>query len=209
MAKATAALEKRLNAKETVMSVWRFSLVGLLAAVTFAAVACGALVNPNEWWTIGVMSASATLLAYAVLAAIYGAGARRAFWVGAAVIGWGYFGLVPFSLGFNFEGYGEAPLVTNKLLRMLGESRFDESSQTLSGTGVNSNAGLSGDIVTFTRSGKLYKRLLAISGPASAAGGDAWSHFYTIGHGLWSLLLAALGGLLALRLALARERKAS
>ena len=191
------------------MSVWRFSLVGLLAAVTFAAAACGALVNPNEWWTIGVTSATATLLAYAVLAVIYRQGARRAFWVGAAVIGWGYFGLLPLSLGFNFESYGEAPLFTNKLLKMLGESRFDESSQVISGIGVNSNAGLSGDIVTFTRSGKLYRRLLAIGGPASAAGGETWSHFYTIGHCLWSLLLAALGGLVALRLALARERKAS
>lgn len=188
------------------MSAWRFSLVGLLAAVTFAAVACGALVNPNEWWTIGVTSATVTLLAYAVLAAIYAAGVRRAFWVGAAVIGWGYFGLLPLSLGLNFEGYGEAPLVTNKLLKMLGESRLDESSQVISATGFNSNAGLSGDIVTFARSGNLYTRLLVGGGAAS---GNTRPHFYTIGHCLWSLLLAALGGLVALRLALARERKAT
>ena len=188
------------------MSVWRFSLVGLLAAVTFAAVACGALVNPNEWWTIGVMSASATLLAYAVLAAIYGAGARRAFWVGAAVIGWGYFGLVPFSLGFNFENYGESPLVTCRLLKMLGESRFDDSSQVISATGFNTNAGLSGDAITFTRSGKLYTRLLV---GGVAANRDTWPNFYTIGHCLWSLCLAALGGFVALRLASAREPKAN
>lgn len=188
------------------MSVWRFSLVGLLTAVTFAAVACGALVNPNKWWTIGVTSAAVTLLAYAVLAAIYRQGARRAFWMGAAVIGWGYFGLLPLALGINFLNYGESPLATNQLLRMLAELRLDENSQTIFGTGVNSNAGLSGDIFFTTNSGYLGRRLLLTSG---AANGDAWPHFYTIGHCLWSLLLAALGGLVALRLALARERKAS
>jgi hypothetical protein len=206
MAKATAAFEKKLNAKEAGMSAWRFSLVGLLAAVTFAAVACGALVNPNEWWTIGVTSATVTLLAYAVLAALYRAGARRAFWVGAAVIGWGYFGLLPFALGFNFESYGESPLITCRLLGMLGESRLDDSPQVISATGVNSNAGLSGDVITFTRSGNLYTRLLV---GGVAANRDAWPNFYTIGHCLWSLLLAALGGLVALRLALARERQVS
>lgn len=192
------------------MSVWRFSLVGLLAAVTFAAVACGALVNPNEWWTIGVTSAAVSLLAYAVPAAIYGAGARRAFWVGAAIVGWGYFGLVPFSLGFNFASYGESSLVTCRLLGMLGELRFDETSQAISGTGVNSSAGLAGDIVTFTTSGgNSPGRLLVYGGAGSPAGGNILSQFYTVGHCLWSLLLAALGGLVSLRLALARERKAS
>jgi hypothetical protein len=197
------------------MSVWRFSLVGLLAAVTFAAVACGALVNPNEWWTIGVTSASVALLAYAVLAASYGVGSRRAFWVGAAIVGWGYFGLVPFSLGFNFESYGESPLITCRLLGMLGESRLDAQQQTLVVQGINSNGGVSGVVVnapalqanppptTFDFS------LGYVNSNASALPGTTWSYFYTIGHGLWSLFLAALGGLVALRLALARERKAT
>lgn len=188
------------------MSVWRFSLVGLLAAVTFAAVACGALVNPNEWWTIGVTSATVALLAYAVLAALYNAGARRAFWGGAAVIGWGYFALLPLVLGVNFMNYGESALVTNQLLRMLAESRLGQNSQTIFGAGVNSDAGIVGEVnlLAFTTtSGYFRPRSLLV------AGGNAWTHFYTIGHCLWSLLLAALGGLVALRLALARERKAT
>jgi 4-hydroxybenzoate polyprenyltransferase len=104
------------------MSAWRFSLVGLLTAVTFAAVACGALVNPNEWWTVGVTTAAVALLAYAVLAAIYRQGTRRAFWLGLAVIGWGYFVLPGFAVGFKFENYGQLPLASSKLLQMLGEA---------------------------------------------------------------------------------------
>ena len=199
------------------MNGWRFSLIALLAAVTLAAVACGALVNPNEWWTIGVMSATIALLAYALLAAIFSAGARRAFWSGAALVGWGYFGLVAFALGFNLDNYGASPLVTCKLLGMLCESRFDVQQQTLIGQGVNSNAGVAGTFFPYplanvqgnSPSTTSSVSFWLLNSNGSAPAGISRTYFYTIGHALWSLLLAALGGLVAVRLALARERRAS
>lgn len=199
------------------MGAWRFSLIALLGAVTFAATACGALVNPNEWWAVGVMSASIVLLAFAVLAAIYGGGERRAFWGGAAIVGWGYFGLVAFALGFNLDNYGASPLVTCRLLRVLGESRFDAQQQTLINPGVNGNAGLAATVLPYPltdvqgnpSSATLTASYWFLNSIGSAPAGMTWTYYYTIGHGLWSLLLAALGGLVALRLASARQRKAS
>lgn len=200
------------------MGAWKFSLIALLSAVTLAAVACGALVNPNEWWTIGVMSASVALLAFVVLAAIFGGGERRAFWGGAAVIGWGYFGLVAFALGFNLDNYGATPLVTCRLLGMLGESRFDAQQQTLVGQGVNSNAGVANAVFPYpladvqggnSTTGSVSFWLLNSIGSGSASAQKLWTCFYSIGHCLWSLFLGMLGGLVAVRLALARERQAS
>lgn len=183
------------------MSAWRFSLFGLLAAVTFAAVACGALVNPNQWWAMGVTTAAVALLAYAVLAAIYRQAARRAFWLGIAVIGWGFFVLPGFAVGFKFENYGQLPLASSKLLQMLGEARLTTPSQTIVGQGINSNSGLSGSIVIQYTTGSKTPR-----GNSKIAGKQAWSHFYTIGHCLWSLFLGIAAGLVARRLFLAREQ---
>jgi len=187
------------------MSAWRFSLFGLLAAVTFAATACGALVNPNEWWAMGVTTAAVALLAYAVLAAIYRQAARRAFWLGLAVIGWGFFVLPGFAVGFKFENYGQLPLASSKILQMLGEAGLTTPAQLIVGQGVNSNAILTGYAVV-----DITGTFTAGSGTTHIAAGSAadetWSHFYTIGHCLWSLFLGIAAGLVARRLFLAREQ---
>lgn len=73
------------------MGRFRFSLSALLGFVTFAAVACAALATPTKLWQIAIAAITLACLFYAPLAAFYGSNARRAFWVGFAVVGWSYF----------------------------------------------------------------------------------------------------------------------
>jgi hypothetical protein len=197
------------------MRAWRFSLIGLLGAVTFAAVACGALISSSERWSVGIATATTALLSYAVLAAIYRTASRRAFWLGLTVIGWGYFLLPGFALGFQFENYGKLPLASAKLLEWLGDKRLNGPAQTMAGQGVNSNAGLNGSVAVdfaFPVSNSAFT--FSTTGPGSltlvTAGGvdeQTWARFYTIGHCLWSLLFGLLGALVASRLDLARRRR--
>jgi hypothetical protein len=72
------------------MHRFRFNLLTLFGFVAVVAVGCAALARPSQLWLAVVSAASLASLFYAVLAAAYGWNARRAFWVGFAVVGWGY-----------------------------------------------------------------------------------------------------------------------
>lgn len=108
------------------MATWRFTLAGMLGSIAVVAVACAALANPSPIWAALVVTAVLGLLTYAVLAAIFRRGARRAFWIGLATVGWGYTYLVAHdrlgnSMNWNngsVSGFASAPsqLVTTKLL---------------------------------------------------------------------------------------------
>jgi hypothetical protein len=75
------------------MHRFRFNLLTLFGFVAAVAVACAALARPSQLWLVVVSATSLASLFYAVLAATYGRNARRAFWVGFAVFGWGYIAL--------------------------------------------------------------------------------------------------------------------
>jgi hypothetical protein len=64
--------------------------MALFGFVTVAAIGCAALANPTVPWAIGVVSAVFATLAFSILAAIYGLGRRRSFWLGFAIVGWGH-----------------------------------------------------------------------------------------------------------------------
>ncbi|HEV3007299.1 MAG TPA: hypothetical protein VGX78_22705 [Pirellulales bacterium] len=69
---------------------FNFNLLTLFGFVAVVAVACAALARPSQLWLVVVSALSQASLFYAVLAAAYGRNARRAFWFGFAVVGWGY-----------------------------------------------------------------------------------------------------------------------
>jgi hypothetical protein len=75
------------------MHPFRFNLSTLFGFVAALGVACAALARPSQLWLVVVSAASLASLFYAVLAAAYGRNARRAFWVGFAVVGCGYVAL--------------------------------------------------------------------------------------------------------------------
>ena len=69
----------------------KFSILGLLGIVAFVALGLGALFNANDVWTKLIFTASVLLLFTSVVGAVYSHGAARAFWLGFAVFGIGYF----------------------------------------------------------------------------------------------------------------------
>ena len=70
----------------------RFSLRSLLCAVAFIAVALASLMQPwRSWCPSLVLTVTLFLLLVAIPASFLASGRERAFYVGFAVVGWGYF----------------------------------------------------------------------------------------------------------------------
>jgi hypothetical protein len=93
------------------MHRYRFSLLAMFGFVAVVAVACAALARPSQLWLVVVSASSLGCLFYAVLAAAYGRNARRAFWLGFAVVGWGYVAVEVDNNSF----IAPTELVTNRL----------------------------------------------------------------------------------------------
>lgn len=71
-----------------------FSLKWLLAAVAFVALACVALLHASPLWGACAYAVALLLMLAAPVCVFYRREARRAFWVGFAVFGWGFFALL-------------------------------------------------------------------------------------------------------------------
>jgi len=76
----------------------QFSLLALGAMVAFVAVACVAVMNASLLWATVIHTASVLVLFMSLVAIVYRRGPARAFWVGFAIFGWGYFVLLDDSL---------------------------------------------------------------------------------------------------------------
>jgi len=68
----------------------RFTIGGLMAVVLVAAIGFAALANPNESWAGVLLLLAYGLLGLAILGAVVGRQAARAWWLGGAVFEWGY-----------------------------------------------------------------------------------------------------------------------
>lgn len=190
------------------MVSWRFSLAGLLCAISLVAVACAALAQPTPLWATITSSSAVTILFYAVLAAIYRSGAQRALWLGMAIVGWSYFVLFV-TLG------DDSPFASSVLLEWLEDVRSDAWSANAGPSQpalipasainpINSGAGGAFEFEIYTASnpppanpppapGSLVP--ITITPPAY----DPEDFFY-IGHSFWTLLFGSIGGLVARRL---------
>lgn len=72
------------------MNGFRFSIKGLLVAVTLAAIGIYGLVNAAPMWIIIMGSATELVLLAALLAVVCRPSPRRAFCLGFAIFGWAY-----------------------------------------------------------------------------------------------------------------------
>ncbi len=72
----------------------RFTLRGLFAVVTVAAIGCAALANPTDLWASVVLSGTLGLLIIALLVAVARRGAARVGANGFALCGCAYLGLI-------------------------------------------------------------------------------------------------------------------
>lgn len=113
---------------------WRFSLLGLFGVVGIVAIACAALTNPTPLWACVVETGVLATLTYGVLAAVFRREARRAFWIGLSIVGWGYALLVAGhnkldgSVSWNVYGNsgfisGESHLATTQLVLWWAQKR--------------------------------------------------------------------------------------
>jgi hypothetical protein len=71
----------------------RVPIAALMGVVLLIALGCAALRSGSALWASILLTVDFVLLGFASLAIAYRRGARRAWWVGFAVFGWGYLGL--------------------------------------------------------------------------------------------------------------------
>jgi hypothetical protein len=72
----------------------RASIAGLMGLVLIAALGMAALRNASETWAGVTYLVTRGVLGLAILCAIYARGARRAWWLGFCLFGWGYLALM-------------------------------------------------------------------------------------------------------------------
>ncbi|MEX2431481.1 MAG: hypothetical protein WD645_06125 [Dehalococcoidia bacterium] len=191
----------------------KFSLLTLLGIVAVVAVACAALTNPVQGWVTALVTTSILLLFGAVLFAIDCRGATRAFWRGFAIFGWGYSVLLWVGLGSELNPDRSAPrlLATTWALDELAEASLDrETSLTITyevytdlarRAGTTRQTGSVTEMLGRRHTGPKAQQVL---GPPET---KAWRCLLRIGHTLWALVFAFVGGSLAKWLYLRRERR--
>jgi hypothetical protein len=151
----------------------RLSIATLMGVVLIAALVLAALRHPGETWGGVFLLLTGAVLMLAVVGAVCRRGNERAWWLGFALFGWGYFALVFAPPQERLFG----GLPTSAVLRLLWPK--------LGGANVMGGAGGFQSVPLFVQFGGM--------GIASFPSDSYWR----IGHCLWSLLAGLLGGTLA------------
>jgi hypothetical protein len=148
----------------------RLSIAGLMGIVLVASLGLTALRSGTEIWAGATLLATSAVLALAVVGVVCRSGPERSWWLGFALFGWGYLGLV-----FLWP-QTSLVLPTSALLKLIRPS--------VGPIGMGGGGGGGGFGGGFGGMG-LYIVY------------DAYSQ---AGHSLFSLVVAAVGGVLAVRL---------
>ena len=164
----------------------KFSLATLLLWILLAAVGCAALVNTNDTWRQAMVTLALSVLLIATLAAAVNR--SRAFAFGFAVAGWIYLLLVfvP-ALGLRDD------LLTDKGVRWLYTAIHDEEAPQHDDVQSIAFSPDGRRIVTGSR----YNTVRIWSTTRAQIDTARFHDFAEIGHGLWVLIIACLGGAVA------------
>ncbi len=153
----------------------KFSLASLLFLVLIAALGCAALVNANDTWRQSMVTLVLSVLLIATLAAAVNR--SRAFALGFAVAGWIYLLLVFIPVVDLRDD-----LLTDKGVRWLYTAIHDEVAHESNQWSVTSIPD---------------GRTLATAFIKPKTQTVQFKNFADIGHALWGLLVACLGGAVA------------
>jgi hypothetical protein len=196
-------------------SLFQFSIRSLLVGVTIAAVGLAALLNAGPWWEAAVWGGTLFVLAIAILLIVYRRQEGRAFWLGFAVLGWLYLGVVVYSwTPHAASGYprrdplaGQS-LVTTQLAKLAYDSLLPKTktqeniaaeSQTVA---LDLGIPVAGEAMSRDRTTAARSRMDMIAAMMGASTtpmvpNPAYvplNNFLHIAHALWLLLVAAIGG---------------
>ena len=188
----------------------RFSLRQLLAFVAFVAVGCGGLIRPTVFLASLIFTATLVVLLAAVLAAVGRKGTARVFWIGFAIAGSGYLWMAhwadeeSYTVSTQWRLQTTGPLFTTKLLALAHEALHPPPPGGFGGMpggmgGMGGGGGMFALPLEPTAAPVFGQ--MAIPSPGSAATAAAYvtqmNAFMRIGHSLWALVFAYLGGQLA------------
>lgn len=182
----------------------QFSLITLAGIVVFFAIGCCAWIYASHNWAAVLQTAAIVFLTFAITAAIYREGRPRAFWLGASVWGGVYlllgFWLFPIQQQVDTLGRitnqpaGPSQLSLWVYEHVLPRLRTPPASASFSGpwlgTGIGSDAGLTGTIVVAP----------GATGMGSVTSGSLPSYypdqesFLRVGQALWLWLFIFAGG---------------
>lgn len=178
----------------------RFTIAALMIVVLVSGLAIAALKNASDAWAGVLLLLTVFLLGSAFLGIAHRRQAKRAFWQGFALFGWGYLTL---TMGPWFSDQVEPRLPTTQLLHFAHNkanppaSQYESFSVLLDQIAVQPAGG---PPLTVTGS------LSGSSGPTSIRAGQTFrlgilnsnlEQFVRVGHCLFALLAALLGGLIA------------
>jgi hypothetical protein len=181
----------------------RFNIANLLVIILVLGVSFAALRESSALWESGIFTVTLGILLLSILLAVHRSESKRAFWLGFALFGWAYMGL-------TLMPSIESRLITNKALAYL-DSKVPGRSLGLwiadvSGTGSGSPSdqvqsvvfAINGNQLTTSRQGQV--RLWdATTGKLLSGWPGTTENFVRIGHSLFALLVAWLGGQLSRR----------
>ncbi len=151
----------------------RFSIGGLMVIVLAAAIGLAALKNVSRTWAGAMLLLTCGILALGVVGAICRRGAERVWWLGFSIFGWGYM-----ALWWCSAKHPTFVLPTTRLQEVIAPW-----------LGVPAGMGGMGG-------GMMSMPVFGGFGGGPAAGLD--SSYLQIGHCLFALLAALLGGLLSI-----------
>jgi hypothetical protein len=185
------------------MRRFRYHIGGILILVLFLGVGFAALREADDIWDSLALSATAGVLLVSVLLLIHRKAEKRAFWAGFALLGWGYVGL-------TLSPSVEPRLLTTKALAYL-DSKMPGRPAVITGQawGGAGTASPPPDYIAFSPQGNLVvntttSRSIRVwstnTGNLLGSGSGTTENFLRIGHSLFALIVAWLGGKLSRRL---------
>jgi hypothetical protein len=187
----------------------RFNIATVLAVILVLGVGLAGLRESTDLWESGLLSGTLFILLISILLAIHRTDKRRAFWLGFALFGWAY-------LGLSLVQPIESRLVSTKLLASLGSKTPRQNSFGLAYFDYDNDGSVDIFVANHSQQNVLYRNngngtfqdVTASAGLSPAVKlSNIWAgpvgptgtteNFVRIGHSLFALLAAFLGGQLS------------
>ena len=185
----------------------RFNIGNLLVIIFVLGVGFAALRESSDLWESGVFTLTIGALLVSILLAVHRTESRHAFWTGFALFGWVYFGLslVPSIEHRLITAKALAYLDSKAADRMIVQGIFGWNSLSSNPTPINvsdnsATIGFSPKGSVESGSDKFVLGNLILTSTSAGTTSGNTENFVRIGHSLFALLAAWLGGQLSRRL---------